>query len=258
MVEGCHELSRLLCKFSAEQEARIGDSKQFDHVSLDWLKHVSLDLDPNLPFLPVPPPSSGCGGTGRESGGGTSQDQLPGAGPEVAPPRAEWPDLHVWPARGHAILEAPVSDPSGKPQGSIALCTTCGSVCAVGGHGGKTALASDCLGYRSPGRERQLAWILQGRHPGKKGFVVSRATVLSDYARAHLSGKMGLDDPPALVPPRGSLAASSSGGGRGGTGVDLVRGLALFGFSSRAEAESLGARARERRRREPPPGDLDP
>ena len=55
---------------------------------------------------------------------------------------------------------------------------------------------------------------------------------------------MGLDASPSLVPP-GELAACADGGG---LGVDLVRGLALFGFPSRAEAEALGARALERRR----------
>eukprot|EP00959_Pyramimonas_sp_CCMP1952_P063869 1334376-Pyramimonas_sp.AAC.1 len=63
---------------------------------------------------------------------------------------------------------------------------------------------------------------------------------------------MGLDDLPLLAPPRsrGSLASSSGGIGRvwAGTGVDLQRGLSLYGFSSREEAESLGARAQERRR----------
>ena len=265
VVSGCFELCRLMCKFSAEQEARIGDSRLFDHVGLEWLKNVNLDLDPALPPLPVPSPSlppPGGGGTGREGRAGDGIDPGPDEADGGAVQRAEWPDLHVWPARKHAILEAGICDTAGKDQGSLAFCTTCGSICAIGGHGGKSALFSDCLGHRSPGRERQLAWILQGRHPSKKGCAVSRATVLSDTAREYLSGKMGLVDPPPRVPPvsRGSLAASSGGGGRGGTGVDLQRGLALFGFSSREEAESLGARARERRRQlvPPPEEDFDP
>ena len=55
---------------------------------------------------------------------------------------------------------------------------------------------------------------------------------------------MGLDDSSSLVPP-GDLAVGVS---RSVMGVELVRGLALFGFPSRAAAEALGARAFERRR----------
>ena len=67
VVEGCHEMPRLVSKFSAEQEASIGGPKPFDHVSPDWLYHVGLDLDPSLP--PLPPCGRGECWTGGERGG---------------------------------------------------------------------------------------------------------------------------------------------------------------------------------------------
>lgn len=255
VVAGCHELARLLFKFCAEQEARIGDSKMFDHVPLDWLRTISFDVpdiqeddivNPTRPPEPPPPPPPVAGGEagGRGTSSGSGPQRLVEQPLEEAPARAEWPDMHVWPARKHAIIEAPVSDPSGIAAGSIALCTSCGGIANVGGHWGRSSLASDCPGARSSGRERQLACILRGAHPSKKGFRVGTATPLSQHAQEFSRPKMGLDDSSSLVPP-GDLAVGVS---RSVMGVDLVRGLALFGFPSRAAAEALGARAFERRR----------
>ena len=52
VVEGCHEMPRLVSKFSAEQEAPIGGPQPFDHVSPDWLNHVGLDLRSLSPSSP--------------------------------------------------------------------------------------------------------------------------------------------------------------------------------------------------------------
>ena len=100
---------------------------------------------------------------------------------------------------------------------------------------------SNCLEARSEGRERQLAWILRGQHPSRKNGRVGAAAALSDASREFLAAKLGLDVAPPLGPPPGTVP---------GCGVDLVRGLGLFGFSSRAEAESLGLRVLVRRKRE--------
>ena len=100
---------------------------------------------------------------------------------------------------------------------------------------------SNCLEVRTEGRERQLAWILRGKHPSRKNGRVGAAAALSDASREFLAAKLGLDGAPPLGPPPSTVH---------GCGVDLVRGLALFGFPSRAEAESLGQRVLDRRKRE--------
>ena len=99
---------------------------------------------------------------------------------------------------------------------------------------------------RSLGHDRQLSWILRGDHPSRKGFRVDRPTVISEASRAWLAPKMGLEQQPALArPPAEGLRPTAPIG----MGVDLARGLALFGFPDRATAEALGARAVERRNR---------
>ena len=157
-------------------------------MSLDWLKHVDLDLDPALP--PLPP----CGGDGRGSAGGTGEDhEAAPLGPRQAATQSEtapaaavlWPELAPWPARNHSVLEAAVFDSNGLAAGSIALCSSCGAVCQIGGHWGRSALASDCLHACSSGRDRQLARILRGDHPSRKGFRVDRPTVISEASGWH-------------------------------------------------------------------------
>ena len=125
-------------------------------------------------------------------------------------------------------------------MGTLVFCTTCGTVGHPGSSWGRSSLASDCSGSRSAGRERQLAWILLGKHPSRKGGRVGAATSLSDASRTFLASKLGLEDVPALGP----------GPAVERVGVDLVRGLAFFGFSSRAQAEELGQRVLDRRERE--------
>ena len=125
-------------------------------------------------------------------------------------------------------------------MGILVFRTTCGSVGHPGSSWGRSSLASDCLGVRSEGRERQLAWILQGKHPSRKGCRVGVAGQLSDDSRAFLASKLGLESVPELCPDSAVERV----------GVDLVRGLALFGFSSRAQAEELGQRVLDRRKRE--------
>jgi len=70
---------------------------------------------------------------------------------------------------------------------------------------------------------------------------VGAAAALSDASREFLAANLGLDSAPPLGPPPSTVH---------GCGVDLVRGLALFEFPSRAEAESLGLTVPDRRKRE--------
>ena len=99
---------------------------------------------------------------------------------------------------------------------------------------------SGCLGSRTPGRVRQLVWILQGKDPSRKECRVGAARSLSDDSRTFLASKLGLGGVPELEPDPAVERI----------GVDLIRGLALFGFSSRAQAERLGQRVLDRRKRE--------
>ena len=141
------------------------------------------------------------------SGRDEENDEAAPDGPQQAAAPSEaataaavlWPELAPWPARKHSILEAAVFDSQGLAAGSIALCSSCGAVSQVGGHWGRSALASDCLRVRSSGHDRQLSWILRGDHPSRKGFRVDRPTVISEASRAWLAPKMGLEQQPALA-----------------------------------------------------------
>ena len=174
---------------------------------------------------------------GEECTGSAAAAARAASGPPPEPSEEVWASLRPWRARGHVCLEAPVSSLTGAPLGTLVFCTTCGSIGHPGSSWGRSALASDCLGSRSAGRERQLNWILRGKHPSRRDGRVGSASALSDASRDFMASKLGLDEVPPLDPAPCSVS-----------GVDLVRGLALFGFSSRASAEELGRRVLDRRK----------
>eukprot|EP00959_Pyramimonas_sp_CCMP1952_P110361 2308768-Pyramimonas_sp.AAC.1 len=177
VIIGCHEIARQVARVSARQEAMIADAGVFDHVSSDWLREVDLGS------FEVPPgvleEGVGDGGAGASSvvgGGGATASGVAQDADEVSPspvrpPPGEeaWARLRPWRARGHSCIEAPVTSAVGAPLGPVVFCTTCGSIGRPGTAWGRSALVSDCLGSRPPGRERQLVRILQRQAPVPQG-----------------------------------------------------------------------------------------